>query len=507
MKKRLFAGALALLMIIGLLPVSSMLKKPVEAQAAQQVPHVMSMDTASYTGTSSQTEFDIGNDGYFKAVVASGKTFACGDNSKNTAKSGNSYKYDGTQAIKFNVTGASAVVTVEWMITSKNKAYGVTLSGDMPAGEKREYTTNTAKELQTSTFNVNSGEHKLSRVGGTVYLYSVSVVETVDDVTTSYTITVNDEHANPTTATDSYAEGSTLKLSAQGDNLLYWKNSNGVIVATGDKEIPVYYSDTYTAVYAKTGAKVEYLTPYGGVLATYYADDVNGADFKAPEGPTRYGYTFDGWDTDIETVKTSLVAEKDVTVSPKYKDNAGLQYTITIDATDVDGTKDTQTYTVNTVVKASVTDKDSFACWKVGDDVVSYNPTYYFFANRHVTVTAVKNDGSEVSKGAIITEVENSADNNTVIFEYTVPDEYEMTFAGVIASTNAESLASVKDDNITIPAGVYKLGADSTKCSNYNTYRYTLRKAGNDTWYVKPVLTYTDSTGSHTIYGNTVTMK
>ena len=79
MKKRLIAGALALLMIIGLLPVSSMLKKPVEAQAAQQVPHVMSMDTASYTGTSSQTEFDIGNDGYFKAVVASGKTFACGE--------------------------------------------------------------------------------------------------------------------------------------------------------------------------------------------------------------------------------------------------------------------------------------------------------------------------------------------------------------------------------------------------------------------------------------------
>ena len=33
MKKRLFAGALALLMIIGLLPVSSLLKKPMEAKA------------------------------------------------------------------------------------------------------------------------------------------------------------------------------------------------------------------------------------------------------------------------------------------------------------------------------------------------------------------------------------------------------------------------------------------------------------------------------------------
>ena len=35
MKKRIFAGALALLMIIGLLPVSSMVKKPVATQAAE----------------------------------------------------------------------------------------------------------------------------------------------------------------------------------------------------------------------------------------------------------------------------------------------------------------------------------------------------------------------------------------------------------------------------------------------------------------------------------------
>ena len=34
MKKRIFAGALALLMIIGLLPVSSMVKKPMEVKAS-----------------------------------------------------------------------------------------------------------------------------------------------------------------------------------------------------------------------------------------------------------------------------------------------------------------------------------------------------------------------------------------------------------------------------------------------------------------------------------------
>ena len=48
MKKRLFAGALALLMIIGLLPVSSMLKKPVETKAAEQtLTHTLAMPTAS----------------------------------------------------------------------------------------------------------------------------------------------------------------------------------------------------------------------------------------------------------------------------------------------------------------------------------------------------------------------------------------------------------------------------------------------------------------------------
>lgn len=37
MKKRIFAGALALLMIIGLLPVSSMVKKPMEVKAEDKV--------------------------------------------------------------------------------------------------------------------------------------------------------------------------------------------------------------------------------------------------------------------------------------------------------------------------------------------------------------------------------------------------------------------------------------------------------------------------------------
>lgn len=65
MKKRLFAGALALLMIIGLLPVSSMLKKPVETQAAEQtLTHTLSASTES-TGTTLEANNYIGSDGFF----------------------------------------------------------------------------------------------------------------------------------------------------------------------------------------------------------------------------------------------------------------------------------------------------------------------------------------------------------------------------------------------------------------------------------------------------------
>lgn len=497
MKKRLFAGALALLMIIGLLPVSSMLKKPVEAQAAEPKEYTYTAPGGPVAAGTNVADF-----------------FTVTNKLKDGTQDGVNYlKFDNNdREIKFTIDkGKSASVKIEWNTSKSNSQVGLYNSEGNSITATREYDGKTDSFKHFEIDNLSSGTYYVRRNAVTFLFRSITV--TITDSSTEepeaqpYTVTINDEYDDEKTSSNKYAEGAKVELLAkgvkQGKTFLYWKNSNGVIVATGDKEIPVYYSDTYTAVYAKDGAKVDYLTPYGGILETHYADE----DFTAPDVPARYGYTVDGWDKNIDTVKKSLKEGTSVTVNPQYKDNAGLRYTITIDATDFDGTKNTQEYTVNTVVKASVTDTENFACWKVGDDVVSYNPTYYFFANRNVTVTAVKKDGSEVSKGAIITEVEYSADNNTVIFEYTVPDEYVMTFAGVIASTNAENLASVKDDNITIPAGVYKLGADSTKCSNYNTYRYTLRKAGNDTWYVKPVLTYTDSTGSHTIYGNTVTMK
>lgn len=486
MKKRLFAGALALLMIIGLLPVSSMLKKPVEAQAAQSTTYTLS---AEVDGALSTNNNPVKN---FFTVSKINTT------SKSLGNYTTAYSINGSdKTITFTIpNGAAAKVTAKW--TTSNIGVGLKISDTLSE------TATEKNSLIESVFNVGSGTYTLERIGSkTAYLFSFEV--TVTDP--GYTITVNDEHADSATVTALYAESSTLKLSAKGTDLLYWKNSNGVIVATGDKNIPVYYSDTYTAVYAKTGAKVEYLTPYGGVLKTYYADDVNGADFKEPEGPTRYGYTFDGWDTDVETVKTSLADGKDVTVNPKYKDNTELKYEITIDTTELNGLQSKDTYTVNTEVKASTTSKD-FAYWADEDGKpLSYNSTYYFLANRPITVKAVKKSDSDnnATEKPIITKVKYDEATKTVIYEYTVPEGYTINYAGVLASTNETNLNNATVD--TYAAGVYKLG--TSECTGYKTVRYTLKNAGIDTWYVKPILTYTykDATEkTDTIYGNVDTM-
>lgn len=496
MKKRLFAGALALLMIIGLLPVSSMLKKPVETQAAEQtLTHKLQVATAN--GILSKKNY-VGEDGFFKV----GDNESIGVSNSITFKD-YSYGYDfknSKREIKFSVN-TSATVNIKW--TSSKPTNYMILKKEGSTAAVWEGTGETQdKELHPEKIPITEGGNYTLTCNGQTYLYDLEVV------TTGNTITINDEKANGTTApktiVTSYSDGTSVNLSAKGTGLLYWKNSNGVIVATGDKEIPVYYSDTYTAVYAKEGNKVEYLTPYGGVLKTYYADD----EITEPGGPTRYGYTFDGWDTDVETVKTSLANGKDVTVKPKYKDNTDLQHEITIDTTELGGVRSTNTYTVNTEVKASTTSKD-FAYW--ADDngkPLSYNSTYYFLANRKITVKAVKKSDSDnnATEKPIITKVKYDEATKTVIYEYTVPEGYTINYAGVLASTNEKNLNNATVD--TYAAGVYTLGTN--ECAGYKTVRYTLKNAGIDTWYVKPILTYTykeDATEkTDTIYGNVDTM-
>lgn len=515
MKKRLFAGALALLMIIGLLPVSSLLKKPMEAKAGG---NEYNFSPAGITVDNTKATNNV--DTVFTFDSKKCKT----EKINATLKDGETkitdptvFRFGGQATYSNNIpTNRYIEITV-----SKNATLSLKwASGGAGRGVKviKKESNNVGKDIYTYSVTKNERNviftkeipleanvvYYVAPSVGDMYIYSMVVTEESTDA--YYKVTVIDPANSETPKTSTIAEGKNITYTAQGTNFAYWLNSNGVKVSTSETlNMPVYYSDTYTAVYAKIGAKVEYLTPYGGVLATYYAEDVKAADFKVPDGPTRYGYTFDSWDTDVNAANIdTLLASGDIIVEPKYKDNAGLKFTITIDTTQLGGSQSTDTYTVNTEVKASTTSKD-FAYW--ADDngkPLSYNSTYYFLANRKITVKAVKKSDSDnnATEKPIITKVNYDKATKTVIYEYTVPEGYTINYAGVLASTNETNLNNATVD--TYAAGVYKLG--TSECAGYKTVRYTLKNAGIDTWYVKPILTYKNATGTDTIYGAVDTM-
>ena len=420
MKKRIFAGALALLMIIGLLPVSSMVKKPMEVKADQ-----------AYTVNFNQ-EYKNGD------VVEKFFTLTTSKSSWDVTTVGSTscHKFaDNNETITFTIEeGCVADVAICWATAKSSQGIKIINKGTTE-NIAEKFKTEKSKTFYTNTIKeVKSGTYIISRSSS---LYVSSITVTVKDAATSgYKVTVIDGDSNET---KSYAEGDTLKLSATGENFLYWVNSNGVKVAeTTTKDIPVYYSDTYTAVYGKIGNKVTYYTPYGGELATYYADE----NFTVPEVPTRYGYKATGWDKDIDSVKEALKSGN-VEVRPVYDNDTSLTYSITVDTSAIDGaTPKAENVEVNKEVKASVT-SDDFAYWSdENGNVLSYNSTYYFLANRKVTVKAVKKSDSVVEKTGVVTYI--GYESKTIIFEYTVPDTYTMKFAGVLASTNKANVESAE---------------------------------------------------------------
>lgn len=521
MKKRLFAGALALLMIIGLLPVSSMLKKPIEAQAAPRTYSYKITSDDTSTTFAANTTTKIGTDEFFTFFNNSTDDVGCnsGVTVDNVRHYGMKLRKNTSQGIKFRVASEKAKVTVVCPLNvSSKKTAAVVLAktGDSNTVQRSFENTSGSKVsvLQTFVFEIEgSGEYSLYKGGdSTVFIESIEVTED------PYTITVNDEKAADDSKTVSafYKEGETVSYTAQGEeaDFDYWKNSHGVKVSTNRTlNIPVYYSDTYTAVYKKTGAKVVYYTPYGGVYKTYYKGD----EFTGePDVPTLYGYASGNWNNDYATVKDLLdnaTDSSEISVKPEYPTNdSSMNYTIKIDATKFGKeTVEELSKVVNELVTASIdSNKENFAYWK--DDkgnIVSYNPTYYFLANRTVTVTAVDKETAQAGnaddlkkQGKITTIYDES--NRTVIFEYTVPDDFTMDYVGVLGSTNEKILSDANiDSNMN---GLYKAG--DSNCRKYKTYRYTVNIVGSEIWYVKPVLRYVDSSSNPVIiYGEPVIVK
>lgn len=530
MKKRLFAGALALLMIIGLLPVSSMLKKPVEAQAADSNKHVFLPYLGGVTSTSTavtvKTENGIADENGYFTVIAAKSTKIVKDSQTIDGVLCESYldsngKVSTAKAITFTTSKACSV-KVYYKLQADNKNNTVKGSGigiyKMSDGKldtsKAECLVGSIEK--PSDANPTFGSIKIAATSAETtyyigdkdnksYIYRIEVVEESDD-TSSYTYPVKivDSKATKTetkTGVNNAGDEITLKAAGSSANFRYWENSEGIIVSRSPEvTIPVYYGDTYTAVYKDNGAVVNYLTSYGQVLYTYTE-----AKYKAleaePAGPVRYGYAFNGWSKNISDndVIAALEAGKSYDITPNY-DSAQDTYEITINTEALGGSSVTKSYRVNEVVTATVS-SDEFAYWEDENGIVSYSPTYLFFANKKTTVTAVKGTANkDDAEKAVITTVCNrtaSDGSPVVIFEYNIPSDYHIDFAGVLASK------TLSGESLTVENGAYVIGDSDL---SYTTYRYTVKSKSGVTWNIKPMLKYTYNENSYTVYGDEITL-
>lgn len=477
MKKRLFAGALALLMIIGLLPVSSMLKKPVEAQAASTIKSY-EVDGFSEDILSGNYIGDNQSDNFFK-VGGSDLT------SKTTY-----FEFSKTGEISFEIKGDSATINMEWSvaknITNPAKKYVSVIDY---TDQEVASSSNTTGKNKTNTLTYDftkSGKYTIKNVGGTSIKIS-SLKVTVG----AYTININDSKANETSKKVVVGEGENIPLEAAEDNFLYWETSHGRIASREPKpstSLTAYYDETYTAVYG-SDVTVYYMTAYNQIYKSV-ASDAFDSSSEQPAGPIRYGYKFTGWNMSASEIQAKIKSgtTKKIFVDPKYDQDTTTKYTVTVDTTALTGGKSVDTeYTINEVATAS-TSSAEFAYWKDAETgkVLSYNSTYYFFANKPMKVHAVKKSDDVTSEG-VISLVYNGTDesgNSVVIFEYTVPSDCTVKFAGVYASPDKEKLT----------ASAEFVGGDTF--NSKETYKYTITKTkGMGTWYVKPVLEYTDSNG------------
>lgn len=490
MKKRLFAGTLALLMIIGLLPVSSMLKKPVEAQAASTTKSYITNDIV---GKVKKNTFlaDNQSSNFFKVVdsnISNGKM----DN-----KTGLKLDPDAKEGISFEIKSDSAEVSIEWGINESAKTGTIAIYNEKNETVASNVNADKGKN-QTDKFTINgNGTYKIVNASTSASTSGSTVVIKVTVTVPAYTININDSNANEISKEVIVGEGENIPLKAATENnFLYWKTSYGRIVSrepNPSTPLTAYYDETYTAVYG-SDTTVYYMTAYDQIYKSVAVESGTFDSSSEPAGPIRYGYKFKGWSMSASDIQAEIKSgTKKIFVNPQYDSVITTKYTVTVNKTaltDDEVSVDTE-YGFNEVATAS-TSSTEFAYWKDGKTgkVLSYNSTYYFFVNDNIEVVAVNKSEASYEAKPVISLVYNGADedgNSVVIFEYTVPSDYTVKFAGVYASPNSSNLTEKSAE--FVDGGVF---------NSKNTYKYTITKTkGMGRWYVMPILKYEykDSTG------------
>ncbi len=300
------------------------------------------------------------------------------------------------------------------------------------------------------------------------------------------------------------------------DNFLGWMNSAGLILTTDLSYTFVTTGDDYLKAMYQTDIEEAALVIFKNDKANQIIDMqyyVAGDEIVFPALPGNATYEATGWAMSAEEIAAKVAAGESVTVAPTW-----VRKIVYVNITVVGGTStgitNGQAIRLNavTVTADAAPAGQKFAYWAdQNGKALSYNAEYKFYPANDMTVTAVyvAEDATidyDIILGINMDTSNESPDTNTVILSWEVPAGADVTFvqAGSLlvdaAKYNeATFIKGTSDTNVT----KWTPAASNQKTSNV----VTVNKKGvanGSTWVLRAWLTYTDATGTHTIYSDLV---
>lgn len=295
--------------------------------------------------------------------------------------------------------------------------------------------------------------------------------------------------------------GSNVTITAVDNKdsyFLYWKNSGGRILSTNPEYAFVIGCDeTITAVFAeKDKHLVTFKNGDGEIIKLVYV--IVGSIVEFPKEPSKYGYTFVGWDKTAEEIKES---KDDIVVTALFKKN---EETVTISVYGGSGTGEYKIKDYVTVVADVPEEGQMFSHW-VDDsgNILCYDATYKFYAVRDINLTAVFIDESGVveQKASIaITNITKLEGKLSFVAERIVPEGSTIVSHGIILTNNSSTGIS-ETDFIIGATDVLKGTAKTTQL--VGTFVLSKSAVPGETWYARGFVIYKDSDGKIiTVYSN-----
>ncbi len=313
---------------------------------------------------------------------------------------------------------------------------------------------------------------------------------------------------NETAALDSsytaqYSRGTGIRLTAAPDSgyqFSYWQDiRSGSILSTA----PVYefimgagaaLKAVFTRVpdTATTEFTVIFKDKSGRILQSVSVE--KNQPVTPPASPTLVGYTFIGWDKELDSITS------DLTVNAVYE-RLPATYTVTVvNGTLSDGTSSGafQYDRPVTVVAGTAPAGQKFSHWEQDGVRISVSSTYSFYAPmRATTLTAiyVTEETAIVATPFItlssVVEMDTSAKNILFTANRTLPAGYTLIESGVLLLNSNTALT----DELTVDTP----GVIRGKIKNDSTEQFHIRKnsiSAGDTWYGRAYLIYQDAAGN-----------